>query len=545
MRTIFIKISKVLVICLLVSSCIQTQEADLVVHNATIYSVDEEFSVHQAMAIKDGKIIELGAEREILNRYKSKVKFDARKQSIYPGFYDAHAHFLSYARNQGEIDLSGTTSFDEVINRIEAFAAKSDREWIVGRGWDNENWLDKDFPNKNRLDSLFRNRPVFLTRVDGHVALVNQNALTKCGIDENTVIKGGIIEKDENGQLTGTLRDNAQAHAASFIQPMTIGLQKDLIQKAQNSCFEAGLTSITDGGLSVDDIQLLDSLQRTGELSIRIYAMLKQGEEAIKFMENGPLKTGNLHVRAIKIYADGALGSRGALLKEPYTDDPMNYGLKLISDSALTRYCELAKKYDFQVCTHCIGDSANATVLSVYAEVLGELTDARWRIEHAQVMTPNDRRYLRDYGIIPAMKPVHATSDQYWAEERLGKKRLIHAYALKSLKNQLGWIPLGTDFPVEPISPVANFYAAVFRKNPSGKDPEPFQIDEALTREEALRGITIWPALASFEENEKGSLEPDKLADFVVLNNDLIKSSEERILRTEVVATFLSGEQVY
>ncbi|MEM9051338.1 MAG: amidohydrolase [Bacteroidota bacterium] len=545
MRTSFTKIASLFAVAAAFSSCILTEEADLVVHNATIYSVDEEFSVHQAMAIKDGKIIELGAEREILNRYKYKEKYDARKKFIYPGFFDAHSHFLGYARNQGEIDLFGTTSFDEVIERVQSFVKQSDREWIVGRGWDNTTWDNRDFPTKSQLDSIFPDRPVHLTRVDGHAVLVNEEALRRSGIDKTTIIEGGLIEKNAEGELTGILLDNAETYAASFIPPMSVDLQKELIRKAQYSCFEAGLTSVTDAGLSIQDIRLLDSLQKADAVSIRVFAMLSQGEEAIAFMEKGPLKTDNLNVRSIKIYADGALGSRGALLKEPYTDDSENYGLRLISDSLLAQYCKTAKTNNFQVITHCIGDSANSFVLNTYAKVLGEISDRRWRIEHAQVVSPEDRNTFREYAIIPSVQPVHATSDQYWAEERLGAERIKHAYAYKSLKEELGWIPLGTDFPVEPIPPISNFYAAVFRKNPSGKDSEPFQIEEALTREEALRGITIWPALASFEENEKGSLETGKLADIVVLDNDLMKSSEERILKTEVVATFLSGEQVY
>ncbi|MCH2214965.1 MAG: amidohydrolase [Flavobacteriales bacterium] len=545
MHTSFIKIGSLFAVATAFTACIQTEEADLVVHNATIYSVDEEFSIHQAMAIKDGKIVELGAEREILNRYKYKEKYDARKKFIYPGFFDAHSHFLGYARNQGEIDLFGTTSFDEVIERVASFVKQSNREWIVGRGWDNTAWANKGFPSKSKLDSLFPDRPVHLTRVDGHAVLVNEEALRRSGIDISTVIEGGLIEKNEEGELTGILLDNAETFAASFIPPMNIELQKELIQKAQNSCFEAGLTSVTDAGISVQDIQLLDSLQKAGNLSIRVFAMLSQGDEAISFMDQGPLKTEKLNVRSIKIYADGALGSRGALLKDPYADDPENYGLKLIPDSLLARYCEIAKTNNFQVITHCIGDSANSFVLNTYAEVLGEISDRRWRIEHAQIVSPEDRSAFHKYAIIPSVQPVHATSDQYWAEERLGPDRIEYAYAYKSLKEELGWIPLGTDFPVEPISPIANFYAAVFRKNPSGKDSEPYQIEQALTREEALRGITIWPALASFEENEKGSLDISKVADFVVLDNDLMKSSEEGILRTQVVATFLSGEQVY
>jgi hypothetical protein len=530
---------------LLLSSCYKSEKADLVVHNATIYSVDGQFTIYQAMAIKDGKIIELGAEREIMNRYRAKETYDAQKRFVYPGFYDAHSHFLGFARNQGEINLFGTKSFDEVVLRIQKFVASSDREWIVGRGWDNNTWETTTFPDRAVLDSLFPDRPVHLTRVDGHAALVNGEALRRAQIDDSTQIEGGIVEKDENGELTGILIDRAEEYASDFITPMSTELQTKLIQQAEKECFAAGLTSVTDAGLSVKDIELLDSLQKAGDVMIRVYAMLRQNEEAFEFMSNGPLKTENLHVNSVKLYADGALGSRGALLKQPYSDDSDNYGLRLISDSTLGVYAKAAMENGFQVCTHCIGDSANAFVLKAYAEILEELNDLRWRIEHAQIVSPEDLHFYRDFGIIASVQPVHATSDRAWAGDRLGQDRIGHAYAIKTLKDQLGWIPLGTDFPVEPISPISTFYAVVFRKSPNGTDETPFQIEEALSREDALRGITFWPALASFEEKEKGSLEANKIADFVVLDTDLINSPEKRILQGKIIATFLSGKQVH
>ncbi|MCZ4410210.1 amidohydrolase [Cryomorphaceae bacterium 1068] len=530
---------------ILLSGCFKSEEADLVVHNALIYSVDEQFSTYQAMAIKDGKIIELGPEREILNRYRAKETYDAQTRFVYPGFYDAHSHFLGYSRNQGEINLFGAKSFDEVVERIQKFVAKSDREWIVGRGWDHNKWEVKEFPNKALLDSLFPNRPVHLTRVDGHAVLVNSEALRRSQIDNTTQIEGGLIEKDENGELTGILLDRAEEYAGEAITPMSVDLQAKLIAETEKECFAEGLTSVTDAGLSVSDINFLDSLQKTGDVSIRVYAMLRQNEEAFEFMRNGPLKTENLHVSSVKIYADGALGSRGALLKQPYSDDSENIGLRLVSDSTLQKYASAALENGFQVCTHCIGDSANAFVLEVYAETLEGINDLRWRIEHAQVVSPEDLHYYKDFGIIASVQPTHASSDKGWAEDRLGPDRIAHAYAFNTLKNQLGWIPLGTDFPAEPMSPISTFYAAVFRKSPDGTDEAPFQPEEALSREDALRGITFWPALASFEEQEKGSLEPNKIADFVVMDTDLIRSSEERVLTSKVIATFLSGKRVH
>ena len=544
MHTLLKKTTECILIILILSSCYQSEEADLVVHNATIYSVDQEFSTHEAMAIKDGKIIELGPEREILNRYSAKEKIDAKKQFVYPGFFDAHSHFLGFAQNKGELNLFGVKSYEELLKRSADFAKNSNREWLVGRGWDQNLWEDNSFPTKTGLDSLFPDRPVFLTRVDGHAALLNSEAMKRAGITDTSQIAGGAILKGKDGKPTGVLVDKAADQVENTIPPMDVDQRLDLLKKAERECFEAGLTSVTDAGLFVEDIELLDSLSSGGDLKIRIYAMLAQSEDAKEFMKNGPYKTNRLHVSSLKIYTDGALGSRGALLKAPYSDDPDNYGLKLIKDSVFNEYLNLAFESGFQVCSHGIGDSANAYILKNYAKVLNGMNDLRWRVEHAQIVDPEDLHLFKNFGIIPSVQPVHATSDKSWAEERLGPERIEYAYAYNTLKSQLGWIPLGTDFPVEPISPIENFYAAVFRKSPHREEPKGYRTEEALTREDALRGLTFWPALASFEEKEKGSLEPGKFADFVILDTDLMKATEKRILSTKVVATYLDGVKV-
>jgi len=528
----------------LLQSCYQSEEADLVIHNAVIYTVDEDFSTYEAMAIRDGKIVELGAERQILNKYKTESKIDARKRAVYPGFYDAHSHFLGFAVNLAEVNLFETESVDEILDKLLVFAEGSEREWLVGRGWDQNDWALNAYPDKHLLDSLFPNRPVFLNRVDGHAAWLNTAALEEAGIDGNFEIFGGEVILDENGSPTGILIDEAAEYVEDMIPPLSRADQTELLLEAQKMCLEAGLTTVTDAGLPVEDILFLDSLQKARDLKIGLYAMFSTGKETLEYLKNGPLITDKLTARSVKLYADGALGSRGALLKEPYNDDPDNTGISLLSDSIYTIYSKACLEYGFQLNTHCIGDSANSRVLKLYAESLKEMNDLRWRIEHAQILSEEDRHYFRDYGIIASVQPVHATSDAPWAGKRLGEQRLQDAYSYKSLLNQLGILALGTDFPVERISPVENFYAAVFRKNRFGEPVDGFLPDEALSREEALRGLTIWAALSSFEEDRKGSLEVGKQADFIILDRDLMKAREEDILNTQVINTFISGEQV-
>ncbi len=534
----------ILLLIAITTSCYKTEKADLVVHNAVIYSVDENFTTYQAMAIADGKIIELGAEREIMNRYKADKVVDARSMPIFPGFYDAHSHFLGTATNKGELNLFGVESESEMIQKVIAFAKKNDSEWIVGRGWDQTIWENKTFPNKAMLDSLFPDRPVYLMRIDGHSALVNQIGLDLVGITNKTQISDGIIEKDKGGNLTGIVVDGASKLAEKEIPPLSEALVAKLLAETEMECFKAGLTTVTAAGISIKELHFLDSLQSAGNLKIGIYAMLEPEDKVIEFMQNGPFLTEKLTARSFKLFADGSLGSRGALLKKPYSDQPENYGVYLLSDSILDLYAQACYDSGFQLNTHCIGDSANALILSKYAEVLGGITDLRWRIEHAQVVSENDRHYFADYAIIPSMQPVAAISDMAWAEERLGPERINDAYALRSLKNQLGFLALGTDFPVDNMSPINNFYAAVFRENASGQPKDGYRMEEALTREDALRGITIWAALAGFDEKRKGSLEPGKQADFVILDTDLIQAPKTNILNAKALETYVGGASV-
>jgi hypothetical protein len=318
------------------------------------------------------------------------------------------------------------------------------------------------------------------------------------------------------------------------------------LKVAEQNCFAAGLTSVSDAGLALQDILLIDSLQQTGELNIRVYAMMSPSAENFEyFFPSGPYRTGKLTVSSVKLYVDGALGSRGALLLQPYTDDPNNYGLQLYGEEYYQEICQDAYDAGFQVNTHAIGDSGNRVMLQTYALYLKGENDLRWRVEHAQIVDPADLSYFKDYSIIPSVQSTHCTSDMYWADERLGEERIKHAYAFNDLMTQNGWLVNGTDFPVEDISPLKTVYAAVARKDLEGWPEDGFQVENAISRDQALRSITIWPAKGSFEEAQKGSIEAGKVADFVILEKDIMSVPESEIPFVRVHDTFLDGVHVF
>lgn len=533
-------------VALLLSACgFQSKKCDLVVHNATIISLDPMQSEYQAMAVTDGRIVELGAERQILNKYNAKNTYDARAQFVYPGFIDAHSHFLGLGQVLTQVNLKGTNSLGECLDRLRAFDKKNPASsWIIGRGWDQNDWPEKTYPTISSLDSIFPNRPVVLTRIDGHALWANSAALEKAGLDGtyNSEVDGILKNKEQDP--TGIFIDNAMNLVLDSIPEYSIEQKTRALKRAEKKCLKAGLTNVCDAGLDWEEVDLIDSLQQNGELSIKVYAMINPKEKNLERIKDGPFITENLTARSVKLYADGALGSRGAALKRPYSDSTGHYGYILQEPNFYEKWIERCKRYGYQCNTHCIGDSANSLILKMYAKELGGMNDLRWRIEHAQIVSKEDLHYFGDFGIIPSVQPTHATSDMPWAGERLGKRE-SSAYAYKDLLNQLGLIALGTDFPVEDISPLETFYSAVARKNVSGKPDGGYQSSQALSREEALKGMTIWAALANFQDEHLGSIKTGKKADLTILDRDLRQVSEAQILNTEVVATFIDGEQVY
>lgn len=539
------KILAVLPVLLLFLSCSQKLKADLFVYNGTIYTVDSSFSTAEAMVVADGKILETGKRADLEKKYDAKEKIDAQGKFIYPGFIDAHAHFTGYGLSLQTVNLMGTNSWDEVIEKVKVFAAENPEGWITGRGWDQNDWATKDFPTNLKLNELFPERPVLLRRVDGHAAIANQKALDLAGIKAGDTLTGGEIEEME-GTLTGLLIDNAVGLVAAKIPNTTDEQFKKALQAAEQNCFAMGLTTIDDCGLGFTSVDRIKKLHENGDLKMRLYVMLSDDKENYNYLEKtGIIKTDRLNVRSIKVYADGALGSRGACLLHPYTDKPDWSGFLLSTPAHFDSIANYISQKGWQMCTHAIGDSGNRTMLNIYAKYLKGKNDLRWRIEHAQVVSETDFNLFGTNSIIPSVQPTHATSDMYWAGDRLGTDRVKGAYAYKQLLQQNGWIPLGTDFPVEDISPFKTFFAAVVRKDAKAFPNGGYQMENALTREETLRGMTIWAAMANFEEKEKGSLEKGKFADFVILDKDLMKAPDMDLLTVKVLMTVINGETVH
>lgn len=528
------------------SSCsFKNIEVDLIVHNATIYTVDENFKIAEAMAIKDGKIVEIGAERAIMNRYSAGSVVDAEKKFVYPGFIDAHCHFLGYGRSLNRAALEGTKSWDEVLERVVAFAQNGNLKVIVGRGWDQNDWDIQEFPDNSSLNELFPTTPVILTRVDGHALIANKIALDQAGIIAGQTIEGGIIET-KDGVLTGILVDNAEGLIMHILPEEDKASMRSALLAAQENCFKVGLTTVDDAGLNKNAIDLIEEMHIDASLKMRVYAMVSDKKENLDyFFERGIFKTERLNVRSVKAYADGALGSRGASLLAPYSDKHDHWGFLVNTFEHFDSLAAACYENGFQMNTHCIGDSANRYLTDVYAKYLEGTNDLRWRIEHAQIVTSVDVEKFRIYSIIPSIQPTHATSDMYWAEDRLGEDRLQYAYPYQDLLKANGLVALGTDFPVEKIDPLLTFYAAVARKDVKGYPEKSFLPDQKLSRKEALMGMTIWAAISNFEENEKGSLELNKLADFVILEGDIMILPENKLFDVKVISTYIGGEEVY
>jgi predicted amidohydrolase YtcJ len=530
-----------LILTLLLTSC--SEQVDLIVYNAEVYTVDDTNTKVSSFAVKDGKFIYVGDD-SVTSKYSSSNIINAEGLPVYPGFIDSHAHFYNLGFLNDQVNLKETKSFEEVLKRVIEFNNLNEKDFIIGRGWDQNDWEDKSFPSNKLLNEKFPDKAVVLRRIDGHAYLVNDFALNLAGIDKSSSIDGGDFVKS-NGKLTGVLIDNAMRLIDEIIPDPTLEESVKALISAQEIAFENGLTTIAEAGISREQIELIDSLHKSGVLKIKIYAMIENNTEDVDYyLEKGPYKTDKLNVRSVKVYADGALGSRGASMIDEYSDRRGYFGIIRTPIDSIKNLAFKLAGTKFQMNTHAIGDNANRIVLNAYGDALFNYRDPRWRVEHAQVINENDID-LFNQKIIPSVQPTHATSDMYWLYDRVGKKRANLAYAYKELLTRSKVIAFGTDFPVEDISPIMTFYSAVARKDIDGYPSEGFQMENSLNRADALYAMTVFGAYANFEENEKGSIEIGKSADFIILDNDIIISVEDRIPSTNIVATFIDGELVF
>jgi len=529
-----------IILSILNFSC--NNEVDLIIFNSEIYTANENNQIAKSIAVKDGKIIEVSSEN-LVSKYEANEILDANGKTILPGFIDSHCHFYNLGLDQQVVDLRGTTSFEEIIERLIASDLNNQSDVILGRGWDQNDWDNKQFPVNTELNKVFKNKLVVLERIDGHAYIVNDNALELAGIDQNTLVRGGLVLLKDN-KPTGVLIDAPMSMVDKVLPEKSIREKVNALKQAQEISFSYGLTTVSDAGLSTEIINVIDSLHKSEELKIKIYAMVSVSKNNIqRLKKTGIIKTPKLNVRSFKVYGDGALGSRGAALKKPYCDDPHNYGFLRTDIKDLKYYANEIAGMGFQMNTHAIGDSTVSVLLKEYQKVLNDIEDPRWRIEHSQVVDLNEFELYNDK-ILPSVQPTHATSDMYWAYDRLGK-RIDGAYAFKDLLSQSKRIALGTDFPVEKVNPFHTFYSSIERKDLNGYPENGFQIENALTREETLKGMTIWGAYFNFEEDEKGTIEKGKSADFIIIDQNIMKIEADKIPYTKVLKTFVDGELVF
>jgi len=525
-----------------------------IVTAARIRTMDPERPVARAMAYDaQGRILAVGTQEDLARRWPRAKRLDFGDATLIPGLIDAHGHVSGQGALLTQANLVGTRSKEEIIERLREFGKTlGEGEWLVGRGWDQNDWPEKEFPTAADLDGAFPDRPVWLYRIDGHAAWANSAAMraVKRDLTGDWQPEGGRILRDAQGRPTGVFIDLAENLVEEVRPPLDEAGAERLLLAGMQEAVRHGLTGVHDAGVSLAELRLYQRLADAGRLPLRITAMADgDGATLDHLCASGPVghPSGRLRMRSVKLYADGALGSRGAALLEPYSDDHGNHGLLLTQPDELRRIVRKAKACGVQVATHAIGDRGNREVLDAYAEVLGEdaAGDHRWRIEHAQVLAPEDLPRLAELGVIASMQPTHATSDMPWAEDRVGPRRITGAYAWRRLRDSGARLALGSDFPVEAVDPRLGLYAAVTRADADGQPAGGWMPQEKLTAFEALRGFTLDAAYAGFAEDEVGSLEPGKRADFVVLADDPLAVAGAALRELRVLATYVDGRPVY
>jgi predicted amidohydrolase YtcJ len=528
--------------------------ADLIVINARIYTVDEGRPVADAMAVRGGRVVFVGSQRgALVLRGPQTNVLDAAGATIIPGIADAHAHLISLGFVLSQVDLVGTQSYDEVITRVAARARQlPPGTWILGHGWDQNDWPDTRLPTHEALSRAVPDHPVSLSRIDGHALLVNAAAMRIANATASTRDPaGGRLERGAGGAPTGVFVDNAMDIIESHIPAPTHDQMRDATLAAVREANRFGLTSVHDAGVPPEVIDIYEELARAGQYSLRNYVMVRGDDSTLaKYFRRGPqsaLYDGHLWIRSIKLVADGAMGSRGAALLDPFTDDPGNRGLLLEPPGRIQDVAVRALRNGFQLNVHAIGDRANRIVLDAFEAALKQVptADHRFRVEHVQLLNYADVPRFAKLDVIPSMQTSHATSDMYWTPNRIGYARTLGSYVWRSLLNTGVVIANGTDFPVEEVDPLRTFHSAVTRQDENNWPAGGWFPDQRMTREEALKSMTIWAAYAAFQERDLGSLTPGKYADFVILDRDIMRVAAEDILGAHVLATYIGGKAVY
>jgi predicted amidohydrolase YtcJ len=526
---------------------------DFIVHNARIYTVDPAMPVAQALAMRDGRIIAVGSEKTVMALARPATGIiNAYGKTIVPGLIDAHMHLEAVGQQARILGVFGTTSYNELLGVVRTGLKHYKRNaWIIGRGWDQNHWPGQVFPTHEALDAISNGHPIILTRVDGHAVLANALAMERAGITASTPDPpGGKLLRDASGAPTGVFVDNAQALVRRAVPPPTDNETKADIRAAIKACVDAGITAIANPGIDRRTAQLEEALAKSRRFTIREYVMISGDEDDVAWaLARGPVSAaynGHLWIRGIKLYADGALGSRGAALLAPYSDDPNTTGLLVTDPKRIESVAERALRGGFQVATHAIGDRGNRIVLDAYQAAFAAVptVDPRFRIEHAQVVAPSDIPRFAALHVIPSMQTSHQTSDMGWAQARLGPERIKGAYAWRSFLKTGAHIANGTDAPVEQINPMITFHSAVTRQDASNQPPGGWYPDQRMTRMEALKSMTIWAAEANFQEKVIGSITPGKYADFVILSQDIMTVAPGKILDTYATATYIGGRVV-
>lgn len=528
--------------------------ADVIVTGGHIYTVDDTRPAAQSFAIRNGLFAFVGSESEAMAlRGPNTRVIDLHGATVVPGLADAHGHLSGLGEFLHDADLVGSLSYEEAIQRtVKHAGAVQKGEWVIGRGWDQNRWASKQFPTSEALTRTFPDNPVMLERVDGHALLANARAMQAAGVTAATKDPvGGRIVRDARGNPTGVFVDNAKDLINRAIPALTRAQLETMLAAALQECYRWGLVAVHDPGESRQVIDVMESMAQNGKFDLRGYLLIGDDSAAIAhYYTLGPrsaLYGGHIWVRSIKLYADGALGSRGAALLSPYSDDSGNTGLLVSSEAHLQDVATSALKHGFQVATHAIGDRGNRNALDAYEAALKAVptADHRFRIEHAQILDPADIPRFAQLGIIPSMQASHQTSDMRWAEDRLGPSRIRGAYAWRSLLNTGVIVPNGTDFPVEHVNPLITFHSAVTRADSTGWPNGGWYPEQKMTRQEALKSMTIWAAYAGFQEHVMGSITPGKYADFTVLDQDIMAVPAGDILKTHVLSTYIGGKSVY